>query len=343
MPLLLIHGIGPEKGEYFNWGRFLDYAQKNPALQKRFKIYLFRFDPADPLDDSAQILREELKKFLPLTKQRPFRVIALSQGGVIFRRAYEDPAVRQTTDRVITLGTPFHGTPLANRYWMKRQVKNGSLFNPLRYTLSLTYGVVENKFPHFMADYCWDNVDLGLDTKNDENPGFQCRKTDRPQFNTARFITYGSFFDVDEAAQDYLLQQLDDSIDLPREESVSLFSRAKLFDLAEERISGMPLANGKTVGYPLMIYNDGVTPISSSLWLGRFINGETAETRQKILWQALKNLKGTDKARLFAGLDHQNWMLGTTRTASEEVTDLLNPDLPAQKIFDWLIYDLTNP
>ncbi len=340
MPLILIHGIGPEKGEYFNWGRFLKYAEQNPEFKKRFKVYLFHFNPADPLDKSAGILRDSLKKFLARNGEHPFRVIALSQGGIVFRRAYEDPDIRQATDRIITVGTPFHGTPLANRYWMKAQTKNNSVLDPLRYTLGLTYGVVENKFPNFMADYCWDNVDLGLDTRKNGNPDFRCRGTDRPLFNTARFITYGSFFDVETEAQSYLLEQLDCPLDLPREKSVGLFSRARLFDLAGGRISGMPLANGETVGYPLMIYNDGVTPISSSLWLGRFTNGETAEIRQKILWQAIKGLKNTDQARLFAGMDHQNWMLGTTRTSSNNVADLLNPDDPARPVFDWFIHDL---
>ena len=91
----------------------------------------------------------------------------------------------------------------------------------------------------------------------------------------------------------------------------------------------------------MMMFNDGISPISSSLWLGRYTqstNGSSIPVDR--LWSALKSLKGSRQARLFAGLDHRNWMDGTTRTGQELIQDLLNPDEPPRTVFDWIVYDL---
>ena len=91
----------------------------------------------------------------------------------------------------------------------------------------------------------------------------------------------------------------------------------------------------------MMMFNDGISPISSTLWLGRFtqpVNGASIPVEK--LWTALKSLKGSGQARLFSGLDHRNWMDGTTRTGQEQITDLLNPKEPPRTVFEWIVYDL---
>jgi len=88
-------------------------------------------------------------------------------------------------------------------------------------------------------------------------------------------------------------------------------------------------------------FNDGISPISSSLWLGRYtprfsmIKDPVAK-----LWAALKSLKGGSQARLFAGVDHRDWMEGETRTKSDSVQDLLHPDEKARSVFAWILLDL---
>jgi hypothetical protein len=54
----------------------------------------------------------------------------------------------------------------------------------------------------------------------------------------------------------------------------------------------------------------------------------------------LRSLKGSPNARLFAGLDHRNWMDGSTRTGQEVLRDLLNPNEPSRTVFEWIVYDL---
>jgi hypothetical protein len=91
----------------------------------------------------------------------------------------------------------------------------------------------------------------------------------------------------------------------------------------------------------MMMFNDGISPISSTLWLGRFTpNSNGSAIPVEKLWSTLKSLQGSGQARLFPGLDHRNWMDGTTRTGQDQIQDLLNPNEPPRTVFEWIVYDL---
>jgi hypothetical protein len=102
-----------------------------------------------------------------------------------------------------------------------------------------------------------------------------------------------------------------------------------------------PPATGLSEPISMMMYNDGISPISSTLWLGRYTNSAVGVSQPvSKLWATLKSLRGNGNARLFAGLDHRNWMDGETRTGETSLQDLLNPDEPAKTVFEWILYDL---
>jgi hypothetical protein len=48
-PLLLVHGLNGECKPTCNWGPLCRYLEKNPNFQKRYKIYLARYDTYDSL------------------------------------------------------------------------------------------------------------------------------------------------------------------------------------------------------------------------------------------------------------------------------------------------------
>ncbi len=349
MPLVLIHGIGPEKGDYYNWATYLEFLKDKTEFNQRYKIYFFHFNPKKSIDETAHDLIKSITHFKQVYGIKKLRVVALSQGGLIFRRAYDNPEIQALSDKVITIGAPFHGTPLANRSWMKEGLKQRSFLSPLPYTLRIVYHFVRKKSPHFEADYCWDNLDQGLSPEVNGHHPLQCHATDQAnQYKHAPFITYASFFGLHKKEQAYLLKQLNLELKLPKEQSAFLLSRARAFNFTQNKIEKMPLVNvpkkDDTI-YPIMLYNDGVVPIGSALWLGRFqdletIDADTDIDRQRQLWNSLIHLKNKRTARLFPGIDHQNWMLNATRTHSKKVRDLLNPDEPERSVFNWLLQDL---
>ncbi|MBY0403027.1 MAG: hypothetical protein K2X66_03955, partial [Cyanobacteria bacterium] len=108
---------------------------------------------------------------------------------------------------------------------------------------------------------------------------------------------------------------------------------------------------------PMMAYNDGISPISSTLWLGRELKSKTvsqndssqpiksniSQNMESLLWDALLRLKQNHQARVFSGLDHRDWTDNSTRTETLKIKDLLQPELPEQTAFEWILLDLMGP
>ncbi len=126
--------------------------------------------------------------------------------------------------------------------------------------------------------------------------------------------------------------------------SVAAFDQKQMLEQQNVPLPGV-LENKSTVRVSepisMMMYNDGISPISSTLWLGRYTNTAFGVSQPvDKLWATLKSLRGNSNTRLFAGLDHRNWMDGETRTGETSLQDLLNPDEPAKTVFEWILYDL---
>lgn len=201
-----------------------------------------------------------------------------------------------------------------------------------------------------------------------------------PETYTHKLVTYGSYFGVGLDPDQHLPRTLGVPEPLPKEThrlrnplSIHFF-----FAMVRNPISKMPLAYGKqmdpplppslpvpdaegdpsrhvlegivqvkvkvqtgTERLPLMAYNDGISPISSTLWLGRYTPTFSQEENPgNRLWLALKKLKESRNARLFSGLDHRDWMDGRTRMRTREVRDLLHPEESPKTAFDWFMFDL---
>lgn len=432
-PLVLVHGIGASASTQFNWERFLDYAEKQKPLMERYKIYLYHYDSSRSVPAISQNLQQTLKTFISEQGERKIKILAYSEGGLLTRNAMQDAYIDAHTDEVITLATPFHGSPLANPDWIRQQVKTDSPFSLVRIGQRIAYSITGKLYPTFKEDFRWDNFDGAL-------PATQYKesttgKTEYALAKKEKFVTYGSYFGL-ELNPSVVPEALEIEAELPRERLIfgNLFRRNFLFSLVRNNIGKLPLAirnankpneaaaasapskavvqqaiqeavhqpdstiktasvmialadqdavhpdvpdgpvaleleksasTEETLGktnalmavndvqkleqqpeatapVSMMMFNDGISPISSTLWLGRYMpqNSNGASVSVEKLWATLKKLKGNDNTRLFAGVDHRNWMDGTTRTGDKNIQDLLNPDEPPRTIFAWLVYDL---
>jgi pimeloyl-ACP methyl ester carboxylesterase len=383
MPLILVHGIGGEQEELFYWKPFLDFMETHPQYQKHFSLYLFRYDSSLPVPQLSQHFRQTLQEFAQANGGKKMRVLAYSKGGLLARDALLDPALSPHIDKVITVATPFHGTPLANPEWLRQQMRESSPISPLRMTNRVFYRIARKQFPSFEEDFRWDNFDGALlveenmEAKAPNLPAAQ----DVPVLNK-KLITYGSYFGVGIDPKKQLTQTLEVEHPLPKERHRfrNPFSVHFFFLMVRNNLSKMPLAYGTQAKIqepntthavrfgtnpdhlegrvqmevrlpemdapeadriPLMAYNDGISPIASSLWLGRHAeNLVQAPHAGEALWETLQSLKGTEKARLFSGLNHRDWMDGSTRLSTQHLRDLLNPDEAPKTAFEWFVFDL---
>jgi triacylglycerol esterase/lipase EstA (alpha/beta hydrolase family) len=435
-PLVLIHGIGASASTEFNWEHFLDFTEKDKALMGRYKIYLYHYDSSRSVPAISQNLQQTLKSFIQLLGDKPIKIVAYSEGGLLTRNALQDPYLDQHIDEVITIATPFHGSPLANPEWIRQQVKTESPFSLLRMGQRLAYKITGRLYPSFKEDFRWDNFDGAIPDNLYQANNKSLAPTDYALAHKQKFVTYGSYFGI-EVDPAILENQLGIKTELPKEKLIfaNLFRRNVLFSVVRHNIAKLPLAirplvktdtlaktqpspiqeekalvelnrkepdntlntenallaiasnaESMTPGLPdgsvtldletlprtpseqltqsnalmatgdarllqekplattpvsMMMFNDGISPISSTLWLGRYMpvsNGAAVSVEK--LWAALRKLKGNQNTRLFAGMDHRNWMDGTTRTGESEIQDLLNPDEPPRSIFAWIVYDL---
>lgn len=134
LPVLLVHGLG---GSNEGWESFLRAYERQPAWRAAFKPYTFRYstgaqevnaDPAAPrsIPAVAAALRDAMQAFQDRPAKPPHfgfggkRVIVLahSMGGLVARSMMQEHAFRdgqrggEKVLRLVTLGTPHHGSPL---------------------------------------------------------------------------------------------------------------------------------------------------------------------------------------------------------------------------------------
>ena len=200
IPLLLIHGINftqaldtdewswsnvgynslvsvycyPE--QTVGWAKFLKYYASTPALNSRYKIYLYGYRSNEvPVDQLASDLKNILDLWMlkhPELSGRDVVILAHSMGGLVARSFMTKPIGNSNVrwgDKVaalITLATPHHGTPGANSTWESFGFPRGALSSALSGS-SWLYELSADFFNYFKSsvdyyqvnrsDLLWDN------------------------------------------------------------------------------------------------------------------------------------------------------------------------------------------
>ena len=361
-PIVLIHGIGGNNNRLFDWVRFLNFVSQQKNFTEKYKVYLYHYDSTRSVPVISLNMQHQLTDFIKNVGGKPIKVLAYSEGGLLIRNALQDTYLNDKVKSVITIATPFHGSPLANPAWMRSQINRESIFSIVRMGINPAYTITGRMYPDFEKDFHWDNFDGALGSILN-NPKLATNPSvDYALAHKQNFITYGSFFGLD-VDPNILKKELNLSIPIPKEHPSfrNVFRKNLLFSLIRNNIGKLPLAKlEKTekaekalkkgpldeTSLSMMMLNDGISPISSSLWLGRYIplDATTGAPKKRLpsssLWDVLRSLRGKNKVRLFAGLDHRNWMEGTTRTGKAELHDLLNPESGTHNVFEWILKDL---
>ncbi|MBY0402402.1 MAG: hypothetical protein K2X66_00750, partial [Cyanobacteria bacterium] len=161
-PLILVHGLNGETVKLFHWKDFLRAAENKPGFQERYQVYLYRYDSRQSLEALGAEFQQHLKPLIESPNPLPLEILAYSQGGLISRIALKNPEICSHTDKVISLATPFHGSPLANPSWLRRQLQSLQSFSVIKFTQRIAYWVTGRLYPEFEADFHWDNFDQAL-------------------------------------------------------------------------------------------------------------------------------------------------------------------------------------
>jgi len=215
IPLILIHGINkdrvPGEPHYDQWDKFLEYfeSEEGKEIRKIYKLYKFEYWSNKNnifLVDLGGALRDALDKMngnkFNAFGQKKIAIVAHSMGGLVarsfmnrvqYKGSFSGQLGGERVMKLITLGTPHHGSHLAN--------------GPARYAFT---GIATRIFMdaydlHHPLDYYepnrfdlhWDNYDSLFDLKRypDERNAYLIDLNNNHQYDS-KIIAYYGYFDI---------------------------------------------------------------------------------------------------------------------------------------------------
>lgn len=180
-PLLMIHGWSfegrpaPPGGGY--WDNFRNYILNDPVLRANFKPYYVKYWSNEvPVKEIAAALRDKMEA-AGLHEQK-IVIMGHSMGGLVSRSymnehrftkgALKNKLCGDQVDLLITLGSPHHGSPMANGPARNAKV---SLFLQMTMNTVESFVFKDTKYNQVnRSDLRWDNYDglLNYQTYSDE-------------------------------------------------------------------------------------------------------------------------------------------------------------------------------
>jgi Lecithin:cholesterol acyltransferase len=353
-PLLLVHGLDDERAYLFCWKPVCEYLSKSEDFQKRFKIYLTRYDTHASQQTTTNNFKSAICN-LASTENNHVVVVALSIGGNIVRNAMADPEVDRDISRVITLGTPFHGSPLFCKDWMQYSVLRSHSWPFTSFDRYAAYTFYFRHHRNLQSDYYWDNCDQQFpDTgpyvfrfpaiRGVLSPPAKAPVGVNTTQSNDKFIAYASYM------KNQVSNETPHTFRYRLQNSVSTFFGTTMpahfsDDHAALRILNFEIASAVQKGnskQPVYALNDGIVPIISALSIPTKSVG-AGMVSDDIDIGYLRSRINIKKARLFANIDHVTFLDGRTpRGCPTNLPDLLSPGETPRPIFSWLLNDILN-
>ncbi|MGQ9632571.1 MAG: esterase/lipase family protein [bacterium] len=148
-PLILIHGCGSEgwspaeikrrKADKQRWLPLLQFFKYDSEFNSTFKVYRFVYDSRMGIPENAHLLDQSIDN--SELKGERLIILAHSMGGLIAR--YLISQREEDVLLLITLGTPHHGSPLANPSWVRYSLRRSpSIFSELLYNFAYEWDTI---------------------------------------------------------------------------------------------------------------------------------------------------------------------------------------------------------
>jgi hypothetical protein len=361
--LLMVHGLRGEYRYEYRWNklikRFLDY----PEFNRKYKIYLARFDSTSTLNKSVPQFKAAVNA-LYAKAGKPITMMALSLGGALIHESMQDANFDQKIELVLALAAPFHGSPLFCSDWFQYSVYKNLAYPWTRLDHSIAYRMYFDRNPNLLEDLRWDNCDTYIpevghfrsllpfgpqgDLTIQEDSNFKlARMNSDHKVDKTKFITYAGYL-----INPYLLptfrRQIENTILAPYTLITSkvpahLAREHPVLSMLNREISRVvPGENAPKVGNWPHVYglNDGIAPVNSAI----FLPDEVCKQHPLASEEELKKIKSkvdVRLARVFRNIDHLTFVDGYRPAhGSRLIQDQLNPNHGSRTIFDWILSDL---
>lgn len=365
-PLLLVHGLRGECQEGLRWTKVIKESLSSPTMKSTYKVYLARYDSLAPLDKSTKEFNQEFLRFFRANSKQPVTVVAISMGGNLIQRSMLDSEIDKAVSVVISLGTPFHGSPLFSSDWFKYGIKK----SPYTLLSKATYGIAYHYYfeatPNLIKELRWDNSDETIPNIGkfkywlpvclsgnltpiiDENEYLNTINDD-PRIDKTKFITYSGYL-VNPYIRPAWLRVVDQTVLRPlRYATTNIPANAArehpVLRLLNNEISKVhaKTENSEKLSRRQYILNDGITPVSSAI----FLSNQALKSLSPIdesKFNQLRRAIDVRRARIFRNIDHVTFLDGYTPAFQEPtVKDELSPEEGKKTVFQWLAQDLLNP
>lgn len=364
-PFLLVHGLRGEFWPSFRWEKVAQRFNSDTKFHQKYKIYLARYSTLKSFRSVIPDFRNAISRLYSASNNQPITIMALSMGGNLVYESMLDEETDSKVRSVITLGTPFHGSPLFSKDWLQYSLYKRLCMPITRVDHSLALRFYFDRNKHLLTDLCWDNADAAIPNvgpfKSKLLFGPKGNVTAEKTANTKllklnennadvkrKFITYGGYIQnpyLESKSVRYLEKTMLYPVTfwwvkfpahLAREHAVlNLLNHdiacVTVNDSWKSRIAANPF---------LYALNDGITPLSSAL----FLPESTLESVPLITTHSVAKLKNkidVNFARVFRGADHLTYIDGARHLrTSTKLRDDLNPNQPERDIMSWMLGDI---
>jgi len=367
-PFLMVHGLRGEYLPYFRWQKVSEKLTKNPDFNARYKIYMVRYSTLDRIESTLPKFKEALNSLYEMGQKRPISMLALSMGGNLSYEAFTDKEIEPKIKLLFTMGTPFHGSPLFCSDWLAYTIYKRLSWPWSRIDHNLGTKLYFRKNPGLQEDLMWDNADdaipnVGhfwsklpfgpsgkltvLNTMNERLAKVNSIETPRN-----KLITYGGYI-----VNPYMAPRAKRYVESAFMYPLFLISTTfpahcarehPVLDMLNRDIANVqvPKSVAKIAGTPFAyVLNDGITPISSAIFLPPDIAKQNYMARESDI-EKLNGKLDVGLARVFRNVDHLTFIDGVRpvnpiqAAYKTAVKDELNPKEAPREIFDWMLSDI---